>query len=312
MPCRFLLAAALAAAPILACAAADLPVIPLTPNPPAGSTAPRPAAAPPSGGPAAGAASGAAEDPIIARVNGVELHRSDVEAAQRGLSPQAQKLPLDQVYPALLDRLVDGELIAGAGRKDHLDQDPDVLRRLKRYEDRLLQEAYVNRAIEEAETEDRLRARYAAFVKEKVGKEEVRARHILVATEADAKTIIAELDKGADFAALARKSSTDGSAEGGGDLGYFGRDEMVAEFAAAAFAVPVGQYTKKPIKTQFGWHVIKVEDHRLAKPPSFEEAREELAEAVARDTIEDAVRRLRGDAKIETFGLDGKPLPPAK
>ena len=249
---------------------------------------------------------------VVARVDGAELRLSDVETAQQNLPPQAQKLPLDQIYPILLDRLVDGALIAEAGRKDHLDQDPDLQRRLKRYEDRLVQEAYLNRAIKNAETEDRLKARYQTFLQEKAGHEEVHARHILVKTDAEARSVIAELDKGADFAALAKQYSTDPGAGSGGDLGYFGHDDMVKEFADAAFALPSGQYTKTPVKTEFGWHVIKVEDHRVTTPPSFDEAREEVTQLVARDVVDAKLKELRGAAKIETFGLDGKPLPAAK
>ena len=249
---------------------------------------------------------------IVARVDGTELHLSDVEAAQQNLPPQAQKLPLDQIYPILLDRLVDGALITEAGRKEHLDQDPDLQRRLKRYEDRLVQEAYLNRAIKDAETEDRLKARYQIFVKEKAGHEEVHALHILVKTDAEAKSVIAELDKGADFATLAKKYSIDPGAGSGGDLGYFGHDDMVKEFADAAFALPAGQYTKTPVKTEFGWHVIKVEDHRVSTPPSFDEARQEVSQLVAHDVVDAKLKELRGSAKIETFGLDGKPLPAAK
>ena len=268
------------------------------------------AGSPATGDPAAGTLPPG--NPIVARVDGVELHLSDVEAAQQNLPPQAQKLPLEQIYPMLLDRLVDGALITEAGRKEHLDQDPDVQSRLKRYEDRLIQEAYLNRAIKQAETEDRLKARYQDLLKEKAGHEEVHARHILLATEEEAKSVIAQLDKGADFAALAKQYSTDPNAQSGGDLGYFGHDDMVAEFADAAFALPAGQYTKTPVKTEFGWHVIKVEDRRLSKPPSFEEARDELSQDLARDIIEAKLQALRGAAKIEEFGLDGKPLPAAK
>jgi peptidyl-prolyl cis-trans isomerase C len=249
---------------------------------------------------------------LVARVDGTELHLSDLEAAQQNLPPQAQKLPLERIYPILLDRLVDGALITEAGRKDHLDQDPDLQRRLRRYEDRLIQEAYLNRAINAAETDDQLKARYQTFAKEKAGREEVHARHILVKTEAEAKSVISELDKGADFAALAQKYSTDAGAASGGDLGYFGHDEMVKEFADTAFALPANQYTKTPVKTEFGWHVIKVEDHRVSTPPSFDEARQELVQLVARDVVDAKLKELRGAAKIETFGLDGKPLPQAK
>jgi peptidyl-prolyl cis-trans isomerase C len=246
---------------------------------------------------------------VVARADGTELHLADVEAAQQSLPPQAQKLPLAQIFPVLLDRLVDGMLITEAGRKEHLDQDPEVQQRLKRYEDRLIQEAYLSRAIKAAETEDQLKARYQTFAKEKAGREEVHARHILVKTEAEAKSVIGELDKGADFSELAKKDSTDPGGRSGGDLGYFGHDDMVKEFADAAFALPAGQYTKAPVKSEFGWHVIKVEDHRVSTPPSFEEARQEITQLVAHDVVDTKLKELRGAAKIETYGLDGKPLP---
>jgi peptidyl-prolyl cis-trans isomerase C len=246
---------------------------------------------------------------VVARVDGTELHLSDVEAAQQNLPPQVQKLPLAQIYPMLLDRLVDGMLITEAGRKERLDQDPEVQHRLKLYEDRLIQEAYLNRAIKSAETEDQLKARYQTYVKEKPAREEVHARHILVKSEAEANSVIAELDKGADFGELAKKHSTDPGSSSGGDLGYFGHDDMVKEFADAAFALTPGQYTKAPVKTQFGWHVIKVEDHRVSTPPSFEEARKEVSQLVAHDVIDAKLKELRGAAKVETYGLDGKPLP---
>jgi peptidyl-prolyl cis-trans isomerase C len=251
-------------------------------------------------------------NPVVARVDGTELRLSDVQAAQQNLPPQAQKLPLEQIYPILLDRLVDGMLITEAARKEQLDRDPEVQERLKRYEDSLIQEAYVNRMLKQAETDDRLKARYQTFVKETPPHEEVHARHILLATEAEAKSVIAELDKGADFAALAKKYSKDPGAESGGDLGYFGHDDMVKEFADAAFALSPGQYSKTPVKTGFGWHVIKVEDHRTGKPPSFEEAREQLSRDLAHEVIDAKLHDLRGAAKIEEFGLDGKPLPATK
>jgi peptidyl-prolyl cis-trans isomerase C len=274
-------------------AAADRPVISAAPGAPAASPLPP-------------------GNTVVARVDGTELRLSDVEAAQQNLPQQAQKLPLEQIYPILLDRLVDGMLITAAGRKEQLDQDPDVQRRLKRYEDRLIQEAYLNRAIKAAETDERLKERYQSFVKDQAGHEEVHARHILVKTEAEAKSVIAELDKGGDFAALAKKYSIDPGAGSGGDLGYFGRDEMVKEFSDTAFSLPAGQYTKTPVKTEFGWHVIKVEDHRVSTPPSFDEARQQVAQLVAHDVVEAKLKELRGAAKIETFGLDGKPLPLAK
>ncbi|HEY3910535.1 MAG TPA: peptidylprolyl isomerase [Stellaceae bacterium] len=248
---------------------------------------------------------------VVARVNGVELHLADVEAAQQSLPPQAQKLPLAQIYPILLDRLVDGALVTEAGRSEHLDQDPSVQERLKLYQDHLIQQAYIERLLKGAESEDELKARYQKLIQDQPPRQEVRARHILVKTEAEAKSIIAQLDKGADFATLAKKYSTDPGAASGGDLGYFTRDDMVPAFSAAAFALPVGKYTETPVKTEFGWHVILVEDRQVKKPPSFEEARAEVTRLVAHDIISAKLKQLRGNAKVETFGLDGKPLPAA-
>ena len=273
--------------------AADQPAAPPTAGAPAPSPLPPP-------------------NTVVARIDGTELHLSDVEAAQQSLPPQAQKLPLEQIYPMLLERLVDGELITEAGRKEHLEQNPELQVRLKRYEDRLIQETYLNQAIKAAESEDQLKARYETLAKDKAGREEVHAQHILVKTEDEAKSVIAELDKGADFGELAKKYSTDSSAKSGGDLGYFGHDDMVKEFADAAFALSPGQYSKTPVKTKFGWHVIKVEDRRAGKTPSFEEAREELSRDLAHEVIEAKLQDLRVAAKIEEFGLDGKPLPATK
>jgi peptidyl-prolyl cis-trans isomerase C len=299
MPTRFTLAAALA----LALAA--------------GSTAPAgaadPGAAPQSAAPSAAPASALPpSDTVVARVDGNVLRLSDVEAVQQSLPQQAQKLPLQQIYPILLDRLVDGALVTEAGRKEHLDQDPEVERRLRQYQDHLIQQAYVEQLIKGAGTDDQLKARYQKLIQETPQREEVHARHILVKTEGEAKSIIAQLDKGADFATLAKKYSTDPGAASGGDLGYFGREDMVPAFAGAAFALPVGHYTETPVKTEFGWHVILVEDRRVKKAPTFAEAREEISRQLARDAIKGKLAELRSAANIETFGLDGKPLPQSK
>jgi peptidyl-prolyl cis-trans isomerase C len=247
-------------------------------------------------------------DPVVARVNGVELHRSDVLGAQKSLPAQMQQMPIEQIYTPLLDQLVTGALITAAGRQAKLADDPEVKKRTARAQDRAIQEVYVNGVVEKAATDDVLHKRYEQFVKDHPPKEEVSARHILVEKEDQAKAVIAELNKGADFATLAKEKSTDPAKDNGGDLGYFSRADMVPEFADAAFKLKKGEYTKEPVHSQFGWHVIKLEDRREAPAPTFEESKDEMTNEIAREVVGDKIKELRGNAKIEMFALDGSPL----
>ncbi|HTZ78393.1 MAG TPA: peptidylprolyl isomerase [Stellaceae bacterium] len=251
-------------------------------------------------------------DPVVARVNGSELHRSDVLAARQMLPPQVQQMPFEQVYPLLLDRMVTEMVVAQAGRKQKLADDPEVKKKMAQIQDQVIEEVYLNRYLKTALTEDKIKARYAEFVKEQKPQEQVNARHILVKTEDEAKAVIAELKKGADFATIAKQKSTDpGSKDNGGDLGWFGKDEMVPEFADAAFKLQKGQFTETPVKTQFGYHVIKVEDRRTAPPPTLEEARPQLVAMLQRQLYEAKIKELRSGAKVETFNLDGSKMVPA-
>jgi peptidyl-prolyl cis-trans isomerase C len=248
-----------------------------------------------------------ADDPVVARVNGKELHRSEVETVQRSMAAQGQQPASPEV---LLDRMISGMLIADAGRKAKLADDPEVKKKTAEFQDRVIQQVYINRAVEAGATDAKLHEQYDKFLKEQPAKEEVSARHILVPSEDEAKAVIAELNKGADFATLAKQKSTDPAKDTGGDLGFFSRDAMVPEFADAAFKLGKGEYTKTPVHTQFGWHVIKVDDRRTAAPPSFEESKDELTSEVARDIITAKLKALRDGAKVETFPFDGSP--PAK
>jgi len=248
-------------------------------------------------------------DPVVARVNGTAIHRSDVLQALGGMPPQVKDMPMAQVYPLLLERLIDGKLVIAAGRAQKLQDDPEIKHKVAEYEDRAIQEAYLGRAINPKLTDDALHKKYEAFVNENPPQEEVRARHILVATEKDAQEVLAEIKKGADFATVARAKSTDGSARDGGDLGYFTRGDMVAEFSDAAFEMKPGEISKTPVKSQFGWHIIKVEDRRTSPAPSFEETKDHLRSELSQEMVGDVVEGLRTKAKVERFDLDGKPLP---
>lgn len=251
----------------------------------------------------------AAGDPVVARVNGAEVRRSDVMLAIENLPQQYRQLPPEMLFGGVVSQIIDRKLVAQAAEKGKLGDDPVVKQRVASIRERVLQEAYLSREIEKEMTDNNLRARYEKQVKNAPGREEVHARHVLVQNEADAKGVIEDLRKGGDFAEMAKKRSSGPSAANGGDLGYFTREQMVPEFAEAAFAMKKGEVSAAPVKTQFGWHVIKVEDRRTAPPPSFEDSVNDLRQEMAQELIQARMEALRKDAKIERFGPDGKPVP---
>ena len=271
-------------------------------------TTPAPA---PNGKPPA-ASSTPAADAIAARIDGETIMRSEVAALYETLPAEYRQLPLDAFYPQLLERMIERKLAVRQARKDNLQSTPEVKSRLAGLEDRVLHQAFLEKAIKDKTTDARMKALYDKQVATAGGEEEVHARHILVKTEDEAKAIIADLDKGKDFATLAKEKSTDPSAKGnGGDLGFFTREKMVKAFADAAFVMAPGTYSKTPTQSQFGWHVIKIEEKRKAKPPTFEESKPALREALAEQIVEETLADLRKKSKIEILGPDGKPLPPA-
>lgn len=260
-------------------------------------------------GPAAHAQEpGPSEDPVVAVVDGAEVHRSDVEAVARALPEQYRQVPLPQMYGMLLDRAIDFRLLANAAEGQDLADDPDVQAALAKARANVLRDAYIRQQIDEGTTPEKLQARYDEIKDdEDFTQPEVHARHILLGSEDEAKQVITELDGGADFAALAEERSVGPSAPNGGDLGYFRRGQMVPEFAEAAFALEPGKYTEEPVQTQFGWHVIEVLDRRTGAP-SFEETEPRLRQELAREIVTALVADLRDDAEIERFNLDGSPM----
>jgi peptidyl-prolyl cis-trans isomerase C len=251
----------------------------------------------------------APEDPIVAVVDGKEVHRSDVEAVARALPEQFRQMPLPQIYGMLLDRAIDFRLLANAAEAQNLADQPDVQAALAKARADVLRDAFIRGKIDEGTTDARLRERYDDLKDDEgFAQEEVHARHILVGSEDEAKKVIADLQGGADFAALAGEHSVDPSARSnGGDLGFFRRGQMVPEFAEAAFALEAGQRTTAPVQTQFGWHVIEVLDRRMGTP-TFEETEPRLRQEVAREILTALVTELRDEAEIERFNLDGSPM----
>ena len=250
-------------------------------------------------------------DPVVAKVNGEEIHLSDLEAAKQQLPEQLKAMPIQLIYQPLLERVIDGKLLAAAAKKAKLENDAEVKKRMAELQARVMQDVYLERAINERITDAAVQKRYEAYLKEHKPEEQVRARHILVRTKEEAEAIIKEIEKGGDFAEIAKAKSIDPARAQGGDLGFFGRADMVPEFAEAAFALTPGGYTKQPVKTQFGWHVIKVEEKRTKPAPALAEVREELVQGMTADAFNEVMADLKKDQKIERFDIEGKPLPAA-
>jgi peptidyl-prolyl cis-trans isomerase C len=244
-------------------------------------------------------------DPVVASVNGVKIYRSDVSAAHGQLPEQYRKQPIDQVFQPIVNQLIRTKILSVKARADKLDQTDNYKKRMVLIQERLLGEALLAKLIGEKITDDVLRARYEKNSAQYPTKEEIRARHILVKTEDEANDLIKRLVAGADFAKLATENSTGPSKTRGGDLDYFGRGQMVPQFEEAAFALAKGEFTQKPVRSPFGWHVIKVEDKRQSKPPSFEESRAKLGQEVSQEVAADLVKNLMENAKIERFEADG-------
>ncbi len=254
------------------------------------------------------AAAPAEADPIVARVDGEPIRLSDVREAAEQLPDELRGAPPAMLYPLIVDQLVSQKAIVARARAEGLDRDPEVRRRVLRAEEEQLQQALLRREVAPALTDEALRRRFDAGAAARAPEEEVRARHILVPSEAEARAALEEVRRpGADFAEIARRRSTGPGSQQGGDLGFFKRSDMIAEFADAAFALQAGGITPNPVQTPFGWHVIKVEERRASAATSFEDARDALRQQAFEETVNAAVERIRTAARVERFELDGTP-----
>ncbi len=248
----------------------------------------------------------AKEDPLLAKVNGQEIRWSDVAASAHDL-PEEYRSQVEVIFPALLQRLIDVRLIVWAAREAGLAEDEELRALVTEFEERMISEALIRRRVADRVTLAMVRARYDAYVERLAARAEVRARHILLDSEDEAKEIIAALEAGADFAELARERSLGPTAEQGGDLDYFTRENMTPAFAEPAFALEVGAYSRTPVKTDFGWHVIKVEDRRTEEVRGFFKVRADLREKITRELMDELLRDLRERAEIELFPEAARP-----
>lgn len=246
------------------------------------------------------------DNPVVAIVNGEEITQLDLQMAAQDLGATLARVPAEEQFIALVNGIIDVRLMARAAEAEKIDEDPDAVRRLQFVRDRALRAEYLRAHVFEAVTDDAVKAKYDEEVASFVPQEEVKASHILVEDEQAAKDIIAQLDAGGDFAAIAKEKSIDvGSGANGGDLGFFNKERMVKPFADAAFAMETGAYSKEPVQSDFGYHVILLTDKRMSTPPALEQRENALREEVARDLFMAEIEKLRKDATIELVPLPG-------
>jgi peptidyl-prolyl cis-trans isomerase C len=241
-----------------------------------------------------------AEDanPVLAKVNGSEIRQSDMALAEEELGPSLDKMDPATKHENLLAFLIDMKIVSKAAEDKKVEDNEEFKKRLAFARNRLLMDSLLATEGKAATTDEAMKKVYDDAAKQITSEQEVHARHILVETEDEAKAIKAELDKGADFAELAKKKSKDPGASDGGDLGFFTKEQMVPEFSAVAFALEPGKISD-PVKSQFGWHIIKVEEKRNRKAPDFEQVKAQIETYVTRKAQADYVAKLREGAKIE-------------
>jgi peptidyl-prolyl cis-trans isomerase C len=239
-----------------------------------------------------------ADDKVLAKVNGVEIKESDVALAEEELAPSLQQMDPAAKRDNVLSFLIDLQIVAKAAEDKKIENTDDFKKRLGFTRKRLMMDSLLAAEGKAATTEDAMKKVYEEASKQITGEVEVRARHILVESEDEAKAVVEELKKGADFAELAKKKSKDPGASDGGDLGFFTKDQMVPEFSAVAFVIEPGKISD-PVKSQFGWHVIKVEEKRNRQAPPFEQVKGQIETYVTRKAQADYVGKLREAAKVE-------------
>ncbi|ACK51447.1 PpiC-type peptidyl-prolyl cis-trans isomerase [Methylocella silvestris BL2] len=247
---------------------------------------------------AASAAASSAKPKVLATVNGQEITENDLAIAKDDLAgslPQQLQGKARDTY--VVDFLIDGALVSQKAKADKLDATPEFAKKLAYYHEKLLMETLLGQVAKAALTDEAIKKTYDDALKAQKPETEVHARHILVATDADAEAVLKRLKAGEEFAKVAKEVSKDTSADGG-DLGWFTKDKMVPEFAEAAFKLEPGQLSA-PVKSPFGWHIILVEGKREKPFPALDEVKDQVSRYVVQKAQGELVAGLRKDAKIE-------------
>ncbi len=241
----------------------------------------------------------APSDKVAATVNGEAITEADIAFIGEDFAAELQRVPEEERRRILLELLIDMKIMARAAEKDGLADSETFRSRMALYRVQALRDAFYVEKIDKSISEADVKARYEKSIADFEPLEEVHARHILVASEDEAKAIIKELEDGADFAELAKEKSTGPSAPSGGDLGFFTKGRMVPAFEEAAFALEPGTFTKEPVKSEFGWHVIKVEERRRQEPPAYDKVHDRIEETLKRERLADTLQGLKKEAEID-------------
>ncbi|MGC2409330.1 MAG: peptidylprolyl isomerase [Methyloceanibacter sp.] len=245
-----------------------------------------------------------AEDAVVAQINGADIKQSDLDFAASEVGAQLANYPPEDRRRMLLQFVIENELMAEAAVKDGLDSGQSFDDRLKYHRRRTLRDAYFDKVVRNGVSEDAVKKIYQDKIAGMKPEEEIHARHILVSTEAEAKEVAERLKKGEDFATVAKEKSKDPSAEGG-DLGFFSRGQMLKPFEDAAFALEVGQISE-PVQTQFGWHIIKVEEKRTRPLPTFDQVKDTIVSQLTQQKAKQTIKDLHDAAKIDIIDPDIK------
>ena len=243
---------------------------------------------------------------VVAIVNGDKILKEDVLGALKNLSVKPDDK--EKAFPVVVDQMINEKLINTETSKSGIEKNPVFQQRLEMARFQLIKTMYLENYLKDKINDKTVKAEYEKFKKDGKGRMEVHARHILVETEAEARQVIKDLKAGSKFEDLAKERSSGPTAKSGGDIGFFAKGEIIPEFSNAAFSLKPGNYTKTPVKSQFGWHVIRVEAKRERAVPEMKEVEGMLRNEMGQKAVEKLVMDLREKADIKRFDEKGKPV----
>jgi peptidyl-prolyl cis-trans isomerase C len=247
-------------------------------------------------------------DPVVASVEGHLIYLSDLGEASKTLPENLRGLPFDTLYPVLLDRMIDHQSLVIMARRRGLEQSRQIQHEIQLATERILEGAYLSEVAASQVTEQAIQLRHDQQYANRPATEEVRARHILVTTEAEARKVLEDLKHGADFATIARVISKDPDGAKGGDLGFFRREQVWPGFADVAFTLQPGQVAPNPIRNEFGWHVVRAEERRQVAPLGYAEMHDQLRQELLAIAVQQEIEKARAQLALRRFNLDGSEL----